>query len=198
MGGLTNLGPFSIPVPAAFPYWTSSVLPAGGGVLALAFSFSDGFQAGHFKTDELRVWAVRNGDVGTPVPALSCVGFDSPFVSTITIRRQARGTIPVKMRLRDENGLNITDAHVTSPPVINVTFGGIVYGGDADDSVLEPVGNSNDGNQFGYNPSSEAWEYRLGTWQFDSAGTYVVDARSGNLDEYTIDPGCTGMFVRLP
>lgn len=132
-------------------------------------------------------------------PEFSCIGFDSPFDVALTIKKKAKGTIPAKMKLFDENSVEIVDADVTSPPVVNVTFDGFIYGdGNTDDGVLESVGSSNEGNVFAYNEDSGYWEYRVGTKQFPAAGTYTVDVRSGNEEEYTINPSCSQTFTRSP
>ncbi|MCS0397892.1 hypothetical protein ND972_13910 [Vibrio diabolicus] len=135
------------------------------------------------------------------VPEYSCEGFYEPFDQNITIKKKSKGTIPVKMELKDEYGYPMTDADISAPPVINVTFNSTVYGsGTTDDAALESVGSSNDGNQFSYNAAEGQWEYRLGTKQFSGTGTYQVSVTSGDLNEYTINNGgqCTNSFTRQP
>ncbi len=133
------------------------------------------------------------------VPEYSCDGFYEPFDDNITIKRKSKGTIPVKMELTDEYSYPMTDADISAPPVINITFNSTVYGnGTTDDAALESVGASNDGNQFSYNAAEGQWEYRLGTKQFNSAGTYQVTVASGDTSEYTISNGvlCSQSFIR--
>ena len=65
----------------------------------------------------------------------------SPFDQPITIGKKTKRAIPVKLVLTDESGYVVTDMDITAPPVINVTFGGTVYGeAPTDDSDLLPVG----------------------------------------------------------
>uniref|UniRef100_UPI003D1077B3 PxKF domain-containing protein n=1 Tax=Vibrio sp. TaxID=678 RepID=UPI003D1077B3 len=133
------------------------------------------------------------------VPEYSCDGFYQPFDDNITIKKKSKGTIPVKMELTDEYGYPMTDADISAPPVINVTFNSTVYGnGTTDDAALESVGSSNDGNQFSYNTDAGQWEYRVGTKQFSSSGTYHVTVTSGDSNEYTINSGvqCSQSFTR--
>lgn len=103
------------------------------------------------------------------------------------------------MELFDENGFEVTNYDVASPPVINVTFNSTVYGnGTTDDAALDTVGSSNDGNAFTYNAAEGVWQYNLGTKQFSSAGTYQVTVASGDTNEYTINSGaqCARSFTR--
>ncbi len=135
------------------------------------------------------------------VPSYACEGFFEPFAQTISIKKKSKGTIPVKIVLKDESGTYLTDNEIDSSPVINVTFNSTVYGnGTTDDAALESVGSSNDGNQFTYNELEQRWEYRLGTKQFSGAGTYLVTVASGDNSEYTVDSGaqCANSFIRLP
>ncbi|MEK0274926.1 CARDB domain-containing protein [Vibrio vulnificus] len=133
------------------------------------------------------------------VPEYSCDGFYEPFDDKITIKKKSKGTIPVKMELTNEYSYPMTDADISAPPVINITFNSTVYGnGITDDAALESVGASNEGNQFSYNAAEGQWEYRLGTKQFSSAGTYQVTVASGDTGEYTISNGalCSQSFIR--
>ncbi len=64
---------------------------------------------------------------------------------------------------------------------------------------MESVGKSNDGNAFSYNPDTQQWEHRIGTKQFSESGTYIVNVRSGDETEYTINAtggNCTNTFTR--
>lgn len=133
------------------------------------------------------------------VPEMTCHGFYAPFDKDITISNKTKRAIPVKLELFDEYGQAQTDYDISSPPVINVTFNSTVYGSaTTDDATLDSVGSSNDGNQFSFNSAEQLWEYRLGTKQFSSAGTYQVTVTSGDTNEYTINNGtqCTQSFTR--
>lgn len=133
------------------------------------------------------------------VPEMTCYGFYTPFDKDITISNKTKRAIPVKLELKDEYGQAQTDYDISSPPVINVTFNSTVYGSaTTDDATLDSVGSSNDGNQFSFNSAEQLWEYRLGTKQFSSAGTYQVTVTSGDTNEYTINNGtqCSQSFTR--
>ena len=136
------------------------------------------------------------------VPSLSCEGFFSPFEGPKNISKKAKGTIPVKLTLWDDDIL-VTDYDLSVPPVINVIFEGATYGdGLTDDAALESVGSANDGNEFTYNAAEQVWQYNLSTKQFSSPGTYTVTVRSGDEREYKIDTEgdtvCTQTFTRKP
>lgn len=129
----------------------------------------------------------------------SCHGFYSPFDHDLSIKNKSKGTIPVKLELKDEYGVAMTDSDISAPPVINLTFNSTVYGdANTNDAALESVGSSNSGNQFTFNSAEQLWEYRLGTKQFQSAGTYQVTVASGDGTEYTINAGnqCAQSFTR--
>ncbi len=149
--------------------------------------------------NDLTTRAVTFDQQPPTVPEYSCEGFYQPFDDNITIKKKSKGTIPVKMELKDEYGYPMTDADISAPPVINVTFNSTVYGnGTTDDAALESVGSSNDGNQFSYSADTGQWKYRLGTKQFNSSGTYHVTVTSGDSNEYTINSGvhCSQSFTR--
>lgn len=134
------------------------------------------------------------------VSEFTCSGFGPPFDTALTISKKTKRTIPAKMTLEDAAAYVITDADIVAPPVITVEFNGVIFGDDAvDDAALESVGKSNDGNAFSYNPDTQQWEYRIGTKQFASSGTYTVDVRSGDETEYTISAtggNCNSSFAR--
>lgn len=127
----------------------------------------------------------------------SCQGFFEPFSDPLSIKRRAKGTIPVKMNLQDGLYQNVGISDLAAAPVINVTFNGMVYGDEgSDDVALEPNGMSNDGNIFDFNDAEQQWEFGLGTKQFPAPGTYSVTVRSGDESEYKISPGCSQIFTR--
>ena len=63
--GLTNTGPFTNLQPAL--YWSSTERDAGGG--AWGFNFGTGDKPATLQTyNQAYAWAVRDGDVGAPIP----------------------------------------------------------------------------------------------------------------------------------
>jgi sugar lactone lactonase YvrE len=131
--------------------------------------------------------------------AHTCTGFDDPFANPLALKKKSKRTIPLKMTLTNSEGAVITDTDVEAPPVVNVLFGGQVFGEvppDSDD--LLPTGGANEDNIFRFNDSTDQWEYNLDTKQFTAPGVYTVKPVAGN-DSYTIDTGsgCIQTFERL-
>ena len=62
--------------------------------------------------------------------------------------------------------------------------------------MLDPVGQSNSGNQFGYDAATQTWQYNLGTSPFQASGTYTVSVSTGDATKYSLSPTCSGTFVR--
>jgi len=139
---------------------------------------------------------------GTPpitTTMLTCAGYEDPFATPLALKKKTKLTIPLKMALTDSGGAVITDADVSAPPVVNVIFGGQVYGEvppDSDD--LLPTGGANEDNIFRFDDSENKWVYNLGTKQFSAPGVYTVIPVAGD-DSYTIDTstGCLQTFERL-
>ena len=132
-------------------------------------------------------------------PLLACDGFMPPFDQSIAIGKKTKRAIPVKLALIDEQGFPITDFDIDEPPVINVLFGGTVYGeSPPDDADLLPLGSANDDNVFRFDPLTEEWIYNLSTKQFTQPGIYHVDVVSGDGTEYLIEDNgtCEQNFVR--
>lgn len=138
--------------------------------------------------------------IGSDQTLLSCVGFDSPFAQPIEIKKKTKKAIPAKIILKNNDDSIITGTDISAPPVINVEYEGVIYGdGAVNDASLEPVGASNEGNSFNFNSETHQWEYRIGTSQFSTPGTYTVSVRSGDESEYTIDSNsetCINTFTR--
>jgi hypothetical protein len=142
-------------------------------------------------------WADEAGAIKThnSAPVISCVGFDAPFDVPISLKAKVNRAIPLKMQLF-ANGTPITDLNIGGPaPVVNVKFS--AGGGPAIDVTdqLAPWGQSSDGNQFRFDPTSGRWVFNLGTKSFTAPGTYTVTAVPGDTS-YAISPTCTGQFVR--
>lgn len=128
--------------------------------------------------------------------ACSPAGFWPPFDVPIGLKKNHNRAIPIKMMLRDSVGNIITNASIVAP-VISVEY--TPTGGTAVDvtSDLLPLGASNDGNIFRYDPGTLTWIYNLSTTFFDAPGTYRVTARAGDT-VYLIGTNCGGTFVRQP
>ena len=134
---------------------------------------------------------------GTPpvtTTVLTGICFDPPFATPLSLKKNSKRVIPLKMTLVNSEGIEITDADLSAPPVVNVLFGGQVYGEVPPDSEdLLPTGGANNDNIFRFENSK--WIYNLGTEQFVSPGVYTVKAVAGD-GSYIID-GCMETFERL-
>lgn len=185
----TSLGSVTTMIDPAFPIDVS-------GILAVSDLFKFDITISH---DGIFVGSVSFQEV-SGAESFSCAGFASPFHEPLTISKKTKKTIPAKIILEDADAYVITDTDIVAPPVITVEFNGVIFGDDTvDDNQLEPVGNSNQGNGFSYNPDMQQWEYRIGTKQFSEPGTYTVAVRSGDETEYTINAtggNCTNTFTR--
>jgi hypothetical protein len=125
---------------------------------------------------------------------VACQGFLPPFDNPLILKSKDSRAIPVKMVLKDLFGNIITDAELSAPPVVNVTYdtSEIIPGYDAD---LVPPGLSDDGNAFRYDPVAQLWILNLATKQFKAAGNYTVTVKAGD-SSYVIDPACSQTFTR--
>ena len=134
---------------------------------------------------------------GTPpvtTTMLTGICFDPPFATPLSLKKNSKRVIPLKMTLINSEGVEITDADLSAPPVVNVLFGGQVYGEVPPDSEeLLPTGGANTDNIFRFENSK--WIYNLGTKQFSAPGIYTVKAVAGD-GSYIID-GCMQTFERL-
>jgi hypothetical protein len=138
------------------------------------------------------VWVLSDAN---GLPTYACSGFQPPFNAPLSLNRNVNRAIPVKMQMF-LGGTVITDLNITgAAPVVNISFSS--GGGPATDvtSELLPLGQSDTGNQFRFDVSSNQWIYNLGTKPFTAAGTYTVTAVPGDTS-YLISPTCIGQFVR--
>lgn len=139
-----------------------------------------------------------------PVDTFFCWGdqFLPPFDVPLTLKRNSKRVIPVKMILEDESGVVLTDAdfYPPEPPVINVMYSANGDGSDYTESEdLLPAGHANDDNIFRWDPDEQIWIYNLGTKLHGASGLYKVTAVSGDESSYVIDSeSCQGLFERLP
>lgn len=134
---------------------------------------------------------------GTPpvtTTVLTGICFDPPFDMPLSLKKNSKRVIPLKMTLLNSEGVEVTESDLSSPPVVNVLFNGQVYGEvPPDGEDLLPTGGANNDNIFRF--SGGKWIYNLDTGQFASPGEYVVKAVAGD-GSYTID-GCMETFERL-
>ena len=128
-------------------------------------------------------------------PIIACSGFEAPFDTSIFLKAKVQRAIPLKMQL-SEAGTPITDLNIPgAAPVVDVSFSS--GGGPAVDvtDLLEPVGQSSQGNSFNFDAGTGSWVFNLGTKPYSAAGTYTVTAEAGD-SSYAISPSCSGQFVR--
>ena len=127
---------------------------------------------------------------------VSCEGFFAPFAEPLSLQAKNRRSIPVKMRLYDYHGNELTDADFVYPPVAVVDFeagnNGIVGESDV---VLTAV--SDDGLDFRYDSNEGQWILNLSTKPYRTAGTYTVSVKSADPDFAVSSLGsCSEYFVR--
>jgi len=153
------------------------------------------------QTDSVQIGSISFQEVDD-APVLSCAGFTAPFDKSLNLKKRSKRSIPVRMVLRNSDGVEITDLDVVSPPVVNISFDSSISGaGSTDDELLDPSVVSSSGNAFSYNYDNLSWEYRLGTRNLSSAGTYTVSVTSGDDTEYSVDAAggaCVQTFTRQP
>lgn len=127
---------------------------------------------------------------------VSCEGFFSPFAEPLSLSAKNKRAIPVKMRLYDYAGNELTDTDFAYPPVANVSFTAGNNGTVAESEAALTV-QSDDSNAFRYDPSAGQWILNLAARQYSSAGTYTVSVASGDPDFAISSLGsCSQDFVR--
>jgi len=133
---------------------------------------------------------------GSLAPEVSCMGFQPPMASGAVTARGNRA-LPLKARLFDADGSEMTDFELTAPPVLQIKFqsacGGVPM--DVTGDAL-PAGFGTEGNEFEYNLADQVWQYNLKTKDYTAAGTYTITIVSGDASEYIIDPACEATFER--
>lgn len=127
---------------------------------------------------------------------VSCEGFFAPFAEPLSLSAKNKRAIPVKMRLYDYAGNELTDANLAYPPVANVSFMSGSNGAVAESDAALTV-QSDDSNAFRYDPNEGQWILNLAAKQYSSAGTYTVSVVSGDPDFAISSLGsCSQYFVR--
>jgi hypothetical protein len=127
-------------------------------------------------------------------PTAACSGFEPPM-EDYPVRAKHNRAFPLKMRITDMIGMELTDFDLTAAPVVQVVY--MSLAGDAidvsDDAL--PAGLGTEGNQFEYSPEDGLWHFNLNSRNYTAEGQYVVTAVSGDQSEYTIDPVCVTGFT---
>jgi hypothetical protein len=102
--------------------------------------------------------------------------------------------LPLKMVLIDGDGFPVTDADISSPPVIQVIFTPLV--GPAEDVTDDalPAGKGSVGNQLAFDSAGGKWAYNLMTKNYSALGTYTITIITGNACEYSIVT-CIAVFI---
>ena len=126
----------------------------------------------------------------------SCEGFFSPFAEPLSLSAKNKRAIPVKMRLYDYAGNELTDADFAYPPVANVSFMTGNNGAGAESDAALTV-QSDDSNAFRYDTNEGQWILNLAAKQYSAAGTYTVSVVSGDSGFAISSLGsCSQDFVR--
>ncbi|WP_415896502.1 hypothetical protein [Neptuniibacter sp. QD57_21] len=126
----------------------------------------------------------------TSADKLACVGFDSPMDKSVSVKKNR--ALPYKAVLIDADGFEVTDADVSTPPVISVKYYSSASTESAVDVETLSPGNSFEGNQFAYVDGN--WQFNLSTRNHSASGNYFVEMVSGDSNEYLIEPQCAGSF----
>lgn len=131
----------------------------------------------------------------TSAMSVRCVGFEGPLKSYPVIVRGNR-VLPLKAKLFDAWGTELTDLQLATPPLVQVSFNA----GDGKSINItqsaKPVGHDHDGNQFSY--SGSYWRLNLHTGKYSSPGIYTITMKSGDPSEYRIYSysTCKTQFIR--
>jgi hypothetical protein len=160
------------------------------------------------ETNEANNLTIKSFSFSAPVSEYSCGGYTSALdkdnpattdIELLKVKGKAK-TIPVKTKLLDENGFEVTDMDIATDkrPVIQVTFESAASGsGIVDDSALLNPGHADDGNQFTYDLYEQNWQYFLGTKGL-AEGTYTITMKSADTSEYTInEASCSIQFQKF-
>lgn len=131
---------------------------------------------------------------GSPIPAFSCVGFETQTSNGRGIARSIR-ILQLKADLMDRNGNIVIGTDIVSPPLLRVAM--VSAGGSAAIDVTDKAlsaGRGTSAKQFVFT-SEGVWQFSLMTKNYSTPGTYTVSIRTGNIREYVINPTCTTTFV---
>jgi hypothetical protein len=129
-------------------------------------------------------------------PAHACIGFEPPLADgPVTVR--GNRALPLKAELLDQDGFALTDADLSTSPVVQVSYhSGIgATPEDVSDQALW-AGQGTSGNGFVF--SGDRWRFNLKVGNYTAPGTYVISMISGDGAAYLVDPTCEAQFVVNP
>lgn len=149
---------------------------------------------------EVAVVGVPNADIGDlrdsgaayvfGGESFACVGYEAPMDAG-AVKVKHNRALPLKARLLNQSGADITDIDIAAPPVVQVLYeSGLAPAEDVTDEAF-PVGLGTEGNEFEFN--IDRWQYNLSTKNFTAGGTYTVTMQPGG--PYAVNPTCTAQFV---
>lgn len=102
---------------------------------------------------------------------------------------------PLKMKLYDDNGNELTENDLPEPPVVQVKYSRPVGNGVWDQShLILYSGKGTDGNQFVFD-SNGIWQFNLQSKNYSAPGTYEVVVISGEPLTYRFEPTCVTGFI---
>lgn len=141
------------------------------------------------------------------VPEYACSVFDTPLlhddpltgaIEQLVLNAKEKRTIPVKLKILDNNSLPLTSNTITVPPVITLMYTSSVIGSPTTEvtDLLSP-GLADDGNSFRYDPTSQKWIFNLATKNLTAIGTYTIGVTSGDDSIYNLNASnCSVAFAR--
>jgi hypothetical protein len=113
------------------------------------------------------------GNSSTPTTVNYTVGFGIQVLFDQTKAHKSSSTVPIKIRLVDANGMNISSAST----VIHATT--VVQTGSQASPILEDAGNANPDYDFRYDQGLDGYIFNLKTTGYET-GTYQLSFIAGN------------------
>jgi hypothetical protein len=132
-----------------------------------------------------------------PTPGFECQGFDSPLnAGPVTLSKKRVLLFDAGLVDRDE--VEITDADIAAPPVLQVTFSSVTPT-DPTTDITNDVPRSQkrlpSSNQFEYSEQTNGWRTSIKTEFYQAPGSYLLQMVSGDATEYVIEPACETIYV---
>lgn len=161
-----------------------------------------GAEAGaSMSTTELQSFCYSTTSSACDLPGIqtySCTGFQPPFSVALSLKQNTDRAIPLKSQLFTAAGTLVDSTTIGGPPpVVNVTYSAVSGGTAVDEtSLLDPLGQSSNGNQFNFDSSTGVWWFNLASTPYKAVGTYRVTIQSGDQTKYAISAQCSGTFER--
>ena len=116
--------------------------------------------------------------------------FDPPMEEDVIVKKGNR-VIPLKFTLCDDEGYEVTDIDIASPPMAQVIYIGSPPQ-DFSEVELTTVGHGDEGNTFEW--VSGHWQLNLQTKMFTQPGIYEISVVSTD-PSYMIAPTCSVRFI---